>query len=321
MKFLITGGAGYIGTNLANYLLSKNHQVIIIDNLELGNKYLVPRKAKLYAIDLRDKKELKKIFTENKIDAVFHLAAYSSVQESMEMPFKYFNNNIVSSLNLLDAMVKFKVKYIVFSSSAAVYGNPKKYPMDENQPLFPSNVYGQTKKVTEEILNWYDKIYSIKFVALRYFNAAGADYNIGEKRKNETHLIPLLLKTALGKSEYFTIFGNDYPTRDGTAIRDYIHITDLSEAHLLAFDYLKNNNNSEVFNLGSNNGKSVKEIISLVKQITNKNFKIKLENRRKGDPAVLVADYFKAEKILKWKPRKNIKKIVKNAYEWHKKEL
>ena len=321
MKFLITGGAGYIGTNLANYLLSNNYEVIIIDSLELGNKDLVPKKAKLYLGDLRNKEEVEKVFSENKIDAVFHLAAYSSVQESMEVPYKYFNNNIISTLNLLDAMIKFKVKYLVFSSSAAVYGDSKKCPINESQPLLPNNIYGQTKKITEEILKWYDKIYNIKFVSLRYFNVAGADYGVGEKRKNETHLIPLLLKVALGKLKHFTLFGNDYPTRDGTAIRDYIHITDLSKAHLLSFDYLKNNNKSEVFNLGSNNGKSVKEIIDLVKQITNKDFKIKFKDRRKGDSAILIADHSKAREILKWQPLKNIKEIIKSAYEWHKKEL
>lgn len=321
MKFLITGGAGYIGTNLANYLLSKNYRLVIIDNLELGNKNLVPHKAKLYLNDLRNKEEIERIFSENKFDAVFHLAAYSSVQESMKMPYEYLSNNIISTLNLLEAMVKFNVRYLIFSSSAAVYGNSKKCPIDENQPLSPNNVYGQTKKTAEELLEWYDKIYGIKFISLRYFNAAGADYGTGELHKNETHLIPLLLKTALGKSKYFTLFGDNYSTNDGTAIRDFIHITDLSEAHLLSFFYLKNNDKSDVFNLGSNSGKSVKEIINLVKKITNKDFKIKIEDRRKDDPAVLVADHSKAKKMLKWSPRKNIKEIIKSAYEWHKKEL
>lgn len=318
MKFLITGGAGYIGTNLANYLLRENHQVIVMDNLELGNKELVPKKAKLYVADLRDKKELEKIFTENKIDAVFHLAAYSSVQESMKIPDKYFNNNIISVIDLLDSMVKFNVKHLIFSSSASVYGNPKKCPIDENQSLLPNNVYGQTKKIAEEIFDWYDKIYGIKFVSLRYFNAAGADYSIGEKRKNETHLIPLIIKAALS-GEKLAIFGNDYLTKDGTAIRDYIHITDLSKAHLLSFNYLKDGSKSEVFNFGSGAGKSVKEIIKIAEQITGSKVAIKIKKRREGDPAVLIADYSKARKILGWNPQKSIKEIIADAYNWHKK--
>ncbi|MCK5084580.1 MAG: UDP-glucose 4-epimerase GalE [Candidatus Pacebacteria bacterium] len=318
MKFLITGGAGYIGTNLANYLLKENHQVVIADNLELGNKELVPKKAKLYVADLRDKRELEKIFIENKIDAVFHLASYSLVDESMKTPGKYFDNNIISTLNLLDLMVKFNVKYHIFSSSVSVYGNPEKLPIDENQLLLPSNVYGQTKKIAEEILSWYDKIYGIRFVSLRYFNAAGDDYGIGEKRKNETHLIPLLFKAALGSSEYFTIFGNDYPTKDGTAVRDYVHVTDLSKAHLLSFNYLEDGNKSEVFNLGSGVGKSVKEIVKIVEQITGNKIAIKIEERRKGDPAILIADYSKARKVLKWNPQKNIKEIITDVYGWYK---
>ncbi len=321
MKFLITGGAGYIGTNLANYLLSRNHHIIILDNLELGNKNLIPRKTKLYISDMRSKEDLEKIFSENKIDAVFHLAAYSSVQESMLKPPKYFNNNIISSLNLLDAMVKFKVKYIIFSSSAAVYGDLAKSSIRENQPLMPNSVYGQTKKMTEEILNWYDKIYNIKFISLRYFNAAGADYNIGENHKNETHLIPLVIKTALGQNKYLKIFGDNYQTKDGTAIRDYIHITDLSEAHLLSFNYLKNNNESEIFNLGSNSGNSVKEIINLIKQISNKKIKTKIYPKREGDLAILIADCSRATKLLKWKPKKSIKEIIISAYNWHKNQL
>ncbi|NCF74928.1 MAG: UDP-glucose 4-epimerase GalE [Xanthomonadaceae bacterium] len=321
MKFLITGGAGYIGTNLANYLLLNNHQVVVLDNLELGNKSLVPQKAKLHINDLRNKKEVEKIFSESKIDAVFHLAAYSSVQESMKIPGKYFNNNIISTVNLLETMVKFNVKCLIFSSSAAVYGNPQKYSVNEECPLSPNNVYGQTKKIIEEMLDWYDRIYNIKFVSLRYFNAAGADYGVGEKRKNETHLIPLAIKTALKEKEYLTVFGNNYPTKDGTAIRDYVHITDISKAHLLSFNYLKKNEKSQIINLGSGLGKSVSEIVDLVKKINNSDFKIRIENRRSGDPIVLVANYFKAKKILGWEPERDIKEIIKSAYDWHKSQL
>ncbi len=320
MKFLITGGAGYIGTNLANYLLQNDCKVVVLDNLELGNRELIPEGAKLYEGDLRNKEDIEKVFSENRINAVFHLAAYSSVQESMEMPYKYFDNNTASTLTLLEAMVRFGIKYIIFSSSAAVYGNAQECPIKENQPLKPNSVYGQTKKTEEELLEWYDKIYGIKFVSLRYFNAAGADYGIGEKHKNETHLIPTAIEAAL-KKKCLTIFGNDYPTKDGTAIRDYIYVTDLSRAHLLAFRYLEANKKSGVFNIGSGRGNSVKEIVNLVEQISNREIRTRIESRRKGDPPILTADYSKAERILGWSPQKSTKEIIKSAYEWHKKEI
>lgn len=320
MSILVCGGAGYIGSHTVYKLIEQGNDVIIVDNLQSGHLKAVNKNAKFYKGDIRDSKFLEKVFSENKIESVLHFAANSLVGESMVKPLLYFNNNVYGMQILLETMVKFNIKNIVFSSTAAVYGEPKRIPIVESDETNPTNTYGETKLTMEKMMKWCNKAYGINFVALRYFNVAGAleDGSIGEDHHPETHLIPLILQVPLKKREFITVFGTDYPTADGTCIRDYIHVLDLADAHIKAVKYLENGNESNIFNLGNGIGFSVKEMIDAAKEVTKKDIKVVLGEKRAGDPAQLVASSEKARKILEWSPKyTNIKEIVKDAWTWH----
>lgn len=319
MAILVTGGAGYIGSHAVLQLHRKGYEVVILDSLEKGHKEAVLG-GKLYIGNLQDEEMLKKIFTENNIEAVIHFAAYSLVGESVQEPAKYYDNNLVSTMKLLNAMKEYNCKYIVFSSTAAVFGEPENIPIMEMDKKEPTNTYGETKLSMEKMLKWYDVAYGIKSVALRYFNAAGADIEgkIGEDHNPESHLIPIIIQVALGKREAIHIFGNDYNTEDGTSIRDYIHVTDLANAHILALEYLKKNNTSNSFNLGNGKGYSVKQVIDTVEKVTKKEIKQIIDERRTGDPAVLIANSEKARKELGWKPEyDSLYTIIETAWKFH----
>lgn len=319
MAILVTGGAGYIGSHTVAELLNKGKEVVILDNLQSGHKDALLG-GKLYEGDLRDKELLAKLFAENNIEAVIHFAANSLVGESMKNPVKYYDNNVYGTLCLLEAMDAANVRNIVFSSTAATYGEPEKVPIEEADPTQPTNVYGETKLTMERMMAWFDKVLGIKYVALRYFNAAGAHESgrIGEDHNPETHLIPLILQTALGQRPSIQIFGDDYKTPDGTCVRDYIHVSDLADAHLRAVDYLTGGGDSNVFNLGNGQGFSVKEVISKVKEVTGRDFPVVTSPRRDGDPAVLIASSDKARTVLGWQPtRDKLDDIIRSAWEWH----
>lgn len=320
MSYLVLGGAGYIGSHAVNKLVDKNYSVIVVDNLQTGHEEAINSKAKFYKGDIRDKKFLSDVFKKEDIDGVFHFAANSIVAESMKEPLMYFNNNVYGMQILLEVMKEHNVKNIVFSSTAATYGEPKQVPITEDMETCPTNTYGETKLVMEKMMKWCDKAYGMKYVALRYFNVAGAqeDGKIGEDHNPETHLIPIVLQAALGKRDCITIFGDDYDTEDGTCVRDYVHVVDLVEAHILAMEYLNNGGKSNIFNLGSNQGFSVKEIVQTARKTTNLDIKEKIGERRAGDPSKLIASSDKAKKILGWNPtRTNIENIIKDAWLWH----
>lgn len=320
MAILVCGGAGYIGSHMVAELLEKGNEVVILDNLEKGHKDALLG-GKLYIGDLRDKDILNKIFTENKIEAVIDFAAYSLVGESMTEPLKYFNNNVYGTINLLEAMKEHNVKYIVFSSTAATYGEPKEVPILEESETIPTNAYGESKLIVEKILRWCDHAYGIKYTTLRYFNAAGAHINgkIGEDHSPETHLIPLILDVALGKRDKIMIFGDDYDTKDGSCIRDYIHVSDLASAHSLALERLMNGGESRIYNLGNGTGFSVKEMIKIARKVTNHPIPAEVAPRRAGDPAVLIASSNKAVEELNWRPKFNsVETIIETAWNWHK---
>lgn len=320
MSILVCGGAGYIGSHMVAELLENGQDVVILDNLEKGHKDALLG-GKLYIGDLRDKEILNKIFTENNIEALIDFAAYSLVGESMTEPLKYFNNNVYGTISLLEAMKEHNVKYIVFSSTAATYGEPECVPILEDSKTIPTNAYGESKLLVEKILNWCDKAYGIKYTTLRYFNAAGAHINgkIGEDHSPETHLIPLILNVALGKRDEILIFGDDYDTKDGSCIRDYIHVSDLASAHSLALKRLMNGGESRVYNLGNGTGFSVKEMIDIARKVTGHEIPAKVAPRRAGDPAILIASSEKAMKELNWKPKFNsVETIIETAWNWHK---
>ncbi|AQM59994.1 UDP-glucose 4-epimerase GalE [Clostridium baratii] len=320
MSILVCGGAGYIGSHMVAELLENGQDVVILDNLEKGHKDALLG-GKLYIGDLRDKEILNKIFTENNIEAVIDFAAYSLVGESMTEPLKYFNNNVYGTISLLEAMKEHNVKYIVFSSTAATYGEPECVPILEDSKTIPTNAYGESKLLVEKILNWCDKAYGIKYTTLRYFNAAGAHINgkIGEDHAPETHLIPLILNVALGKRDEILIFGDDYDTKDGSCIRDYIHVSDLASAHSLALKRLINGGESRIYNLGNGTGFSVKEMIDIARKVTGHEIPAKVAPRRAGDPAILIASSEKAMKELNWKPKFNsVETIIETAWNWHK---
>lgn len=320
MKILVTGGAGYIGSHIVRRLRDANHEVVIFDDLSAGYKEAI-KGFNLIIGSLTDRAMLDKVFRENNFDSVIHLAGSIEAGESMINPKQFFENNLLCGLNLLEAMLTHNVKKIVFSSSASVYGEPEKMPIKETAPRNPSNSYGLSKLIFEQILDKYDDAYGLKSVSLRFFNAAGADPSgeIGEFHNPETHLIPLVMQTALGKKDSIKIYGTDYPTPDGTGIRDYVHVYDLADAHILAFEYLEKNNASEVFNLGNEKGFSVREIIDTAKKITGIDFPIIEAERRAGDPAKLCASSKKARKILGWNPKfDSIEQILQTAWNWHK---
>ena len=320
---LVTGGAGYIGSHCVMALLEQGHEVMIFDDLSTGHIETI-RTLQKYGLlqfaygDLKDFSIIDKLFKFCKFEAVIHFAAYSQVGESVINPQKYYTNNVIGTINLLNAMIENNVRKIVFSSTAATYGEPKYIPIDEKHPQEPINPYGQTKLMIEKIMEDYDKAYGLKSVRLRYFNVAGADnlHRIGEWHNPETHLIPNILKSTFGNGKTFEMYGNDYNTKDGTCVRDYINIEDLVKAHLLALDYLNNGGKTNFFNLGTNNGNTVKEVFSLCEKVTNKNIKVKSMPRRDGDPASLIADTNKAKAVLNWHPSKTLEESIAAAYQW-----
>ncbi len=319
MAVLVCGGAGYIGSHVNKQLYKEGYKTIVFDNLIYGHREAV-KWGRFVKGDLKNMQELEKAFEGNTIDAVFHFAAYAYVGESVQEPEKYYYNNIANTLNLLHVMRRHGCNKIIFSSTCATYGEPGKTPIMEDMPQNPINPYGFTKLAVEHILKDYHKAYGLEYVVLRYFNAAGADPDgeIGESHAPETHLIPLVLDAAAGKRPDIKIFGNDYPTRDGTCIRDYIHVMDLAQAHLLALRYLENGGKSDCFNLGNEKGTSVLEIVEAVKHVTDQDFPVILAPRRTGDPAVLVGGSEKARLILGWNPQfADIDVIARHAWCWH----
>lgn len=320
MNILVTGGAGYIGSHTVKVLLAKGHRVFVLDNLSRGHRAAVPDSVTLFVADIHDTDRVQAILEENQIEAVMHFAAHSQVGESMENPTIYYDNNVVGSYSLLEAVRRAGVKYFVFSSTAAVYGEPEQTPITEDMPYHPTNVYGQTKLMIETMLAQFSRAYGLRYVALRYFNAAGADGSgtIGEDHTPETHLIPLILQTALGQRDSIKIFGTDYPTPDGTCIRDYIYVTDLADAHVRVLQYLAEGGESQYFNLGSQNGFSVHEMIEAAKKVTGKDFKVEEAPRRAGDPAILIAGSEKIRRVTGWQPtHSNVEQIIADAWNWH----
>ena len=316
---LVAGGAGYIGSHMVALLVKRGYEVIVADNLRTGHWQAVKGAKKLYVGDLRDNAFLEQVFSENDIDGVINFAAFSLVVESVTNPLKYYVNNVEGAVSLLSAMKAHGVDKMVFSSTAATYGEPEKQPIEEHDRTEPTNPYGATKLAIENMLKWCDRAYGIRYAALRYFNAAGSDTEtgIGEDHDPESHLIPLVMKTALGQRDHIGIFGEDYPTADGTCVRDYIHVNDLAEAHLLALEYLAGGGSSDVFNLGSGDGYSVKEIIETARRVTGREIKATVEPRRAGDPSVLIASNKKAAEVLGWKPVRGLEQIISDAWAWH----
>jgi UDP-glucose 4-epimerase len=321
---LVTGGAGYIGSHTVLALLKAGYQVVILDNLIYGHRDLVERvlQVDLVVGDTSDRTSLERLFQAYDIAAVMHFAAYAYVGESIAEPAKYYRNNVASTLTLLEAMLAASVKKFVFSSTCATYGVPKTFPIPEEHPQHPINPYGASKLAAERMLVDFDTAYHLKSVCFRYFNAAGGEPTglLGEDHTPEPHLIPLILLTALGKRESVSIFGTDYPTPDGTCIRDYIHVHDLAAAHVLGLEYLLNGGDTQVFNLGNGNGFSVRQVIETARQITGRSIKVIECDRRPGDPPILVGSSDKARKILGWQPQyPNLSDILSHAWQWHQK--
>ncbi len=315
MKILVTGGAGYIGSVTAEKLIESGHEIFILDNLSEGYVKAIPPGSRFIEADILNTKKLREIFSINKFDAVIHFAANCYVDESVKNPGKYYKNNVFGSINILEEAVKTSVKKFVFSSTCSTYGIPGKIPIVEEEKQKPINPYGETKLAFEKTLKWYEQAYQIKYTILRYFNAAGATEKLGEDHRPETHLIPLVLQCALGKREEIKIFGTDYETKDGTCIRDYIHVSDIAKAHILALE----NNTSDAFNLGNGIGYSVKEVIETAKAVTGKKIKTVDCPRRKGDPPALVGSAEKIQKKLGWAPQfPSLKEIINTAWQWHK---
>lgn len=320
MSILVLGGAGYIGSHAVDQLISKGYEVVVVDSLFTGHRAAVHEAATFYEGDIRDKEFLSGVFEKETIEGVMHFAAFSLVGESVEKPLKYFNNNVYGMQVLLEVMQEHDVKHIVFSSTAATYGEPEVVPISEEMPTNPKNPYGESKLIMEKMMKWCDEAYGMKYVALRYFNVAGAKANasIGEDHDPETHLVPIILQVALGQRAALKIFGDDYATPDGTCIRDYVQVEDLIAAHILALEYLKAGNESNVFNLGSNNGYSVKEMLEAARVVTGKEIPAEIAPRRAGDPAKLVAASEKAKTILGWQPAyTDVKGIIRTAWNWH----
>lgn len=321
MAVLVCGGAGYIGSHINKQLNKEGYETVVFDNLVYGHREAV-KWGHFVQGDLSRMEEIERVFKQYKIEAVFHFAAYAYVGESVEKPEKYYYNNVANTLNLLHVMKKYGCNKIIFSSTCATYGEPERIPITEDMKQSPINPYGASKLMVERIFQDYSKAYDLKFVVLRYFNAAGADPDgeIGESHNPETHLIPLVLDAAGGKREDIKVFGTDYDTPDGSCIRDYIHVYDLATAHLLALHYLEEGKESDFFNLGNELGTSVLQVLESVKKVTNREFKIIVADRRAGDPAKLVGSSEKAQKVLKWKPvYGDIDTIVEHAWKWHEK--
>ncbi|MED3622611.1 UDP-glucose 4-epimerase GalE [Neobacillus thermocopriae] len=320
MSILVLGGAGYIGSHAVYQLIDQGHEVVVIDNLQTGHRKAIHPKAHFYQGDIRNREFMKSVFEREKIEAIMHFAANSLVGESMIEPLKYFDNNVYGTQIVLEMMKEYGVKFIVFSSTAAVYGEQEVMPISENAVTLPTNTYGETKLAMEKMMAWCEKAFDLKYVSLRYFNVAGAreDGQIGEDHNPETHLIPVVLEAALGKRPAITVFGEDYDTPDGTCIRDYIHVEDLIAAHILALQYLQNGGESNIFNLGSSQGFSVKEIIETAKEVTGIEIPVQVGERRAGDPSTLIASSEKVRQILGWNPKKtSIHQIIRDAWNWH----
>lgn len=321
MSVLVLGGAGYIGSHTVFELIDRGEDVIIADNLETGHIEAVHPKAKFYQGDIRDRAFVDRIFEEQKIEAVIHFAANSLVGESMTNPLKYYDNNLCGTKVLLESMVAHRVDKIVFSSTAATYGEPKNIPILETDPTCPTNCYGETKLSMEKMFKWTANAHALRYVSLRYFNACGAHVSgqIGEAHTTETHLIPLILQVANKKRDAIMIYGDDYPTKDGTCVRDYIHVTDLAQAHIQALDYLRQGNTSNIFNLGNGVGFTVKEVIEAARKVTGDPIPAVIAERRAGDPAQLIASSEKARRVLGWNPQHDdLEQIISSAWKWHK---
>ena len=320
MAILVAGGAGYIGSHMVKDLVEHGQEVVVADNLSTGHRDAINPKAKFYEGDIRDRKFLDKIFDNEDIEAVVHFAAFSIVPESMSKPLKYFDNNTGGMITLLEAMRDHNIKYIVFSSTAATYGVPEHMPIKETDPQNPINPYGLSKLMMEKMMHWADKAYGIKFVALRYFNVAGAapDGTIGEDHGPETHLVPIILQVAQGKRKELSIFGDAYNTPDGTNVRDYVHVMDLADAHILSIKYLEAGNESNAFNLGSSTGFSNKQMLEAAREVTGEPIPAKIAPRRPGDPDSLVAASDKARNVLGWDPKyDDVHDIIATAWKWH----
>ena len=316
MKILVVGGAGYIGSVCAELLLDESHGVTVFDNLSEGHRRALDPRAEFVEGDLVDRQSIEKTLVKHRPDAVIHFAANALVGESMQNPSKYFRNNIANGLNLLDAMISAGAGKIIFSSTCAIFGPPDRVPIDETTPARPINPYGESKLAFEKILRWYGEIHGLRFVSLRYFNAAGASANFGEDHRVETHLIPNVLKVALGEKPNVEIFGTDYETPDGTCIRDYIHILDLARAHILALNSAK----SDFYNLGTGGGASVREVIDFCRKVTGRKIDIVEKPRRPGDPPRLIASSEKIKRELGWKPQfQSLDAIIESAWKWHQK--
>lgn len=323
MKILVTGGAGYIGSFMVKVSLDKGIQVVVVDSLERGNKEAIDSRATLVVGDLKNKDFITSIFSEHKFDAVIHFAGYISMSESVANPYIYFDNNINASLNVIDSMVKNKINNFIFSSTAGVYGNPIKTPIVEDHPKNPTNPYGESKLMVEKILSWYGKIYDLNFASLRYFNASGAslDGEMGENHSPESHLIPNAINAILNKTQV-TLYGNDYSTSDGTCIRDYIHVIDLAEAHILAISRLKDDGGKLFYNVGTGHGYSNKEVIDMIRKVSGLEINLENAGRRPGDADVLIANPRKIKEELGFSPKhSDLETIIKTAWEWHRKNF
>jgi UDP-glucose 4-epimerase len=321
---LVTGGAGYIGSHAVLALRDAGYEVVILDNLVYGHRDLVETALKVEIIqgDIGDRALLDQLFKTREFAAVMHFAAYAYVGESVSQPAKYYRNNVVGTLTLLEAMCEAGIKNFVFSSTCATYGVPQQIPISENQPQQPINPYGMSKLMVEQILSDFDHAYGLRSVRFRYFNAAGADpqCRLGEDHEPETHLIPLVLLTAMGKRESISVFGTDYDTPDGTCIRDYIHVTDLAQAHILGLDHLLKGGSSEVFNLGNGQGFSIQQVIEAARVVTGRPIPVTLADRRPGDPPILVGSGEKAKRLLGWQPQyADLETILEHAWQWHQK--
>lgn len=318
MSILVTGGAGYIGSVTVEALRARGLDVVVIDNLVYGHRNAVDASVPFYEGDIGDKELLSRIIAVHSVTACMHFSAYAYVGESVQQPQKYFQNNVRQTIDLLDVLLEHDVKQFVFSSTCATYGEPQYTPIDEQHPQQPTNPYGWSKLMIERVLEAYSAAYGLRYVALRYFNASGATATRGEDHFPETHLIPLVLFAALGKLPHISVFGTDYPTPDGTAIRDYIHVSDLAEAHLLALDHLDNGGGSDAFNLGNGSGFSVNEVIAAARRVTGREINVANAPRRPGDPSKLIANTEKAARVLGWQPKiPGIQEIIASAWKWH----
>ncbi len=320
MAILITGGAGYIGSVTTELLRARGERVVVLDNLSRGHRDAVAPEVPFYQGDAGNRELIEHVVHEHDVKACIHFAAFAYVGESVSSPALYYENNVEQGIRLLGALVQANVRHIVFSSTCATYGEPQRIPIDEQHPQQPTNPYGWSKLFIERIMSDYDCGYGLKFVALRYFNAAGATPERGERHDPETHLIPLVLKAAHGEIDRVAVFGNDYPTKDGTCVRDYIHVTDLAQAHALSLDYLRAGNSSTAINLGNGQGYSVLEVVNAAREVTGREIAIEMQQRRAGDPSHLVADAAKAGAVLGWKPQHpELADIISSAWKWHTK--